>query len=96
MNRIKKLAFQWKMLFNCDLYANHRDTFFSHKRDNENYPSSVVNDTKEQLAPSQKYLGLVLDFKLNFNEHIDNKINKCNKILGTMKIFSLTLWKKAC
>ena len=84
------------MLFNYDLYANHRDTFFSHKRDNENYPSSVVNDTKEQLAPSQKYLGLVLDFKLNFNEHIDNKINKCNKIIGTMKIFSLTLWKKAC
>ena len=79
------------MLFNYDLYANHRDTFFSHKRDNENYPSSVVNDTKEQLAPSQKYLGLVLDFKLNFNEHIDNKINKCNKIIGTMKIFSLTL-----
>ena len=91
MNRIKNLAFQWKMLFNYDLYANHRDTFFSHKRDNENYPSSVVNDTKEQLAPSQKYLGLVLDFKLNFNEHIDNKINKCNKIIGTMKIFSLTL-----
>ena len=91
MNRIRKLAFQWKMLFNCDLYANHRDMLFSHKRDNENYPSSVGNDTKVQLVPSQKYLGLVLDSKLDFNEHIDNKINKSNKIIGTMKIFFLTL-----
>ena len=79
------------MLFNCDLYANHRDMLFSHKRDNENYPSSVGNDTKVQLVPSQKYLGLVLDSKLDFNEHIDNKINKSNKIIGTMKIFFLTL-----
>ena len=57
---------------------------FSCKRDNENYPSLVFNDTKVQIANSQKHLGLILDFKLNFNEHIDSKINKCSKIIDIM------------
>ena len=35
---------------------------------------------KVQTATSQKYLGLVLDSKLDFNEHMSNKINKCNKV----------------
>ena len=34
---------------------------------------------------------LVLDFKLDFNEHVNNKINKCNKSIGIMKKLSLTL-----
>ena len=28
------------------------------------------------------HLRLILDFKLDFNEHIDNKIRKCNKTIG--------------
>ena len=46
---------------------------FSHTRDNENYPSLVLNDTKVLLTISQKHLGLILNFKLDFNEHIDKK-----------------------
>ena len=41
--------------------------------------------TNVQLATSQKHLGLVLDSKLDFNEHIENKINKCCKTIGIMK-----------
>ena len=51
-------------------------------------------NTKVQLATSQKHLGLILDSKLDFNEHIDNKNNKCNKIIGIMKRPSLILWRK--
>ena len=69
--------------------------FFFHKRDNENYPSLVYNDNKVQLANCQKYLGLILDSKLDFNEHIDNKINKCNKMVGIIKIISLILSRKS-
>ena len=66
--------------------ASDRD-MFSHKRDNENYPSLVFN--------GQKHLRLILDSKLDFNEHIDNKINKCNKIIGVMKRLSLILSRKS-
>ena len=46
--------------------------------------------SNQQIA-DQKHLGLVLDSKLDFNEHVNNKINKCNKSIGIMKKLSLTL-----
>ena len=44
--------------------------------------------------PNNKHLGLVLDSRLDFNEHITNKINKCNKIIVIMKKLSLFLSRK--
>ena len=44
-----------------------------------------------ETADWQKHFGLILDSKLNFNEHIENKITKCNKILRLLKKFPLTL-----
>ena len=61
------------MLFNSDSGKQVIEICFSHTRDNENYPSLVFNDTKVLLTISQKHLGLILNFKLDFNEHIDKK-----------------------
>ena len=83
------------MLFNPDPSKQAVEIRFSHKRDNENYSSLMFDDTKVQLATCQKHLGLVLDSKLDFNEHIDNKINKCNKIISIMKKLSLILSRKS-
>ena len=61
----------------------------------DNYPPLNFNDNKVQTAISQKHhLGQVSDSKLDFNEHISNKINKCNKIIGIMKKLSLFLSRK--
>ena len=95
LNKISKWAFQWKMLFNPNASKQAIEICFSHKRDNENYPSLVFNDTKVQLANSQKHLQLILDSKLDCNEYIDKKINKYNKIIGIMKILSLILSRKS-
>ena len=95
LNKISKWPFQWKMLFNPDPSKQAIEICFSHKRDNVSYPSLVFNDNKVQLANSQKYLGLILDSKLDFNEHIDNKINKRNKVIGIMKRFSFILSRKS-
>ena len=62
---------------------------FFHKCGNENYLSLVFNDIKVQIANSQKHLGLILDSKLDFNEHIDNKI------IVIMKRVSLILSRKS-
>ena len=51
----------------------------------------MFNNNDVQSANSPKHLGLVLDFKLDFNEHVNNKINKCNKSIGIMKKLFLTL-----
>ena len=63
---------------------------FSKKREKD--PPLNFNGTKVQTAIRQKYLGRVLESKLNFNEHISNKTNKCNKITGIMKKLSLILF----
>ena len=68
---------------------------FSNKRDKENYPPLQFNSTNVKIADSQKDLGLILDSKLNFNEHIESKITKCNKIIGLMKKLSLILSRKS-
>ena len=35
-------------------------------------------------VPSQKHLKLLLDNKLNFQEHLKNILNKVNKIIGLL------------
>ena len=94
LNKISKWDFQWKILFNPDPSKQVLEICFSHKRDTRNYPSLVFNDTKVQIANSQKHLGLILDSKLGFSEHIDNKIKKCNKIIGIMKKLFNSVKKK--
>ena len=70
------------------------EIFFSKKNEKDNYPPLTFNGDNIQTAISQKHLGLVLDSKVDFNEYISNKINKCNKIKGIMKKLSLLLsWK---
>ena len=83
------------MLFNPDPNKQAVEITFSKKQDEKgNYPPLNFNGNKFQTAVSQKHLDLVLDFKLDFNEHISNKINKCNKIISIMKKRCLFLSRK--
>ena len=68
---------------------------FSHnKHNNVSHQPLSFNNNKIQYGPSQKHLGLVLDSKVDFNQQIDDKINRCNKITRIMKRLSMTLFKK--
>ena len=83
------------MLFNPDPNKQAVEILFSKKQhEKDNYPPLNSNGDNVQTAISQKHLGLVLDSKLDFNEHIINKINKRNKIIGIMKKLSLFLSRK--
>ena len=68
---------------------------FPNKRYKGNYPPLHFNRTNVQVADSQKHLGFVLVSKLNFNEHIESKITKYNKIIGLMKTLSQILSRKS-
>ena len=79
--KISKWAFRWKMSFNPDTNKQTIEVCFSNKRDQGNYAPLYFNSTNVQVADSQKHLGFVLDTKLSFNELIESKITKCNKLL---------------
>ena len=81
------------MLFNAHPTKQATEVCFSQKHDKVPHEPLTFNNNKIQSAPAQKHLGLILDSKLDFNEHMDDKINKCNKIIGTMRRPSMTLKK---
>ena len=51
----------------------------------------MLHDSKVHIITKQELLVLILDSWLDFDEDIDNKINKCNKIIGMIKRNSLAL-----
>ena len=82
------------MSFNPDMNKQVTGVCFSQRRAKSLPPLIIFNNNNVLNSPCQKHLGLVLDSKLSFNEHVNQKINKCNRILGQMKRLSLTLSRK--
>ena len=82
------------MLFNPDPNKHTVEIPFSKKYEKDNHsPLNFIGDNV-QTAITQKDLDLVLDSKLDFNEHISNKINKYSEIISIMGRFSLFLSRK--
>ena len=75
---ISRWAYKWKMLFNPDVSKPAQEVLFSRKRTKTDHPDVYFNNVKLKREPYQKHLGIFLDEKLNFKEHID-KISSCNK-----------------
>ena len=70
------------MLFNSDPRKQATEVYFSRKLNQESPLPLDFNDNTAQTVEVHKHLGLSLDKKHYFNIYIDNKINKCNKIIG--------------
>ena len=85
------------MLFNPDPTQQATEVCISHKRDNVPHEPLTFNSNKMQSGPGtcSETSGIIVDSKLDFNQHIDDKINKCNKIIGTMRRLSMTLPRKS-
>ena len=55
------------------------------------FNNDTVNDNTVQTIEVHNHLGLSLDKKIDFNIHIENKINKCKKMIDIMKRLSLSI-----
>ena len=81
--------------FDPDPTKQATEVCFSHKRDNVPYEPLTFNNNEIQFSAAKEHLGLILDSKRDFKQHMDDKINKCNKIIGTMRRLSMTLSRKS-
>ena len=63
-------VFQWKMQFNPDPNKQAQEVYFPIKSNNENSLPVTFNDAKVVTCSPHKHLGLLLDKRLSFNEHI--------------------------
>ena len=59
------------------------------------YPPVKFNNNTITKCPHQKHLGVVLDSKLGFNIHIEQKIKKYNKVIRLIRRLSVSLRRKA-
>ena len=76
------------MLFNPDLSKQARGVIFSRKNNKISHPTTTFNTVPVARTSCQKHLGLHLDEKLNFSQHINIKISKANKGIGIIKRLS--------
>ena len=73
------------MSFNPDRAKQAQEIIFSRKKNATTHPPLFFNNSEIKLSSNQKHLGLTLDSKLSFNEHITDKIHQANKCVGFLQ-----------
>ena len=82
-----KWAYQWKMIFNPDLTRQAREIIFSGKLNKPVHRNISFNNSQVSQTECQKHLGLILDNKLNFNEHLKGVLDKISKTMDLIRKF---------
>ena len=58
-------------------------------------PNKQTNEVIFSRKLSSSNLGIVLDWKLKFDAHVDQKIKKCNRLIGLIRRLSISLSQNA-
>ena len=85
---VQQWAYQWKMEFNPDPTKQATEVLFFCKKSSPNHPQLIFNGIAVAKVNDQKHLGLILDSRLSFEKHINEKIIKAKKIVGILKHLS--------
>ena len=95
LRKISSWAYQWKMSFNPDPLKQAQEVIFSCKMIKTNHPTLVFNEHPVHQVALHKHLGMYLDCKLNFEEHLKTIINKIIKTIGLLRKFQNFLPRKS-
>ena len=74
------------MRFNPDPNNQAQEVYFSRKTNKGDFQNLSFNGSNVEACSSQKHLGLIMDDKLNFDVHVQNKIRK--SMVNTIKSLS--------
>ena len=85
LRKISNWAFQWKISFNPGPNKQAQEVIFSGRIQERYHPSIYFNNKSIKQVPCQKYLGIIVDRKLNFQEHLKHVLNKVNKTIGLLR-----------
>ena len=85
LKKIGESAFQWKMSFNPDPNKQAQELIFSCKVQTTNHLPLFFNENVVPKNTLQKHLGMFLDSKLNFSEHLKTIFQKTNKTIGLLR-----------
>ena len=88
LQNINTWAYQWKMSFNPDHNKQAVEMLFSQKVHEIYHPPLFFNNSIVCKVDSHKHLGLSLDPKLTFINHINDKIKAAKRSIGILKYLS--------
>ena len=85
------------MIFNPDVSKQAQEVVFSCKGITTKTNHTIVYFNNDPVIREifQKHLGLVLDSKLNFSGHINEKIKKANKGINVIRKMNLSLQRSS-
>ena len=83
------------MTFNSDRSKQAQEIIFSKKLKKATNPPLIFNNNNVSQVNFQTHLGVILDVKLAFEEHLKNIFNKTNKTIGLLKKVSNLLPRHA-
>ena len=83
------------MSVNPDPSKKAQEVIFTRKVNNVLHPPLTFNNVDVGQIRSQKHLGMFLDFKLSFNEHLETVLIKVNKGIAILRKLQAVLPKKA-
>ena len=66
-------------------YEQAQEAIFSRKLNKSNHSSLNFNNTVVIQSTTHKYLGMILDTKLDFQEYLKDKLCKINKTIGLLR-----------
>ena len=67
------------MQFNPDRNKQAQELYFAKKAGNQKVLDLTFKKSNVASSPTVRHLGILLDSRLNFNEHVQSKTNKCYK-----------------
>ena len=85
LEMIHNWVFQWKMNFYPDPTKQTQGAIFSHKTKKLPHPPLVFNNANVTQSIYQKHLGIILDSKLTFENHINMVTTKISKTIGLLR-----------
>ena len=83
------------MSFNHDPSRQAQEVIFSRKIKKPNHPELILNNIPVNQTSYQRHLGMFLDNKLNFREHLKYITNKVNKSIGLLRKLQMILWGRS-
>ena len=85
LKKIEAWAHQWKMSFYPDPLKQAQEVIFPQKRNKPYCPDIIFNSNPVKNSSYQKYLGMFVDSKLDFDEHIKGVFEKTSKSIGLIR-----------
>ena len=85
LSKINAWANQWKMTFNPDFKKQAQEVIFSRKIRKTSHPPLAFNNNSVKQVQFRKHLGVYLDSRLDFREHLQNMFNKINKTISLLR-----------